>query len=213
MIQLDKYTSYNTLTDINNYIPSIFQRNRIINLLAPIFIILDYFYQDVKKFFFFNQEYLSYNCGVSSFEKFLNKKLDSANERIKIINVPSDDKIYLFNFIEQQPPVYVYNNWSISTNYIVGDFVFFKNNIYKCINNNISSYPNSLIDWVKDQVVIYVPSLYDLENSISPDYIVSIPTDIISEQTTGNESDGFPRLVDLINRYNFAGKKYLIQKQ
>ena len=87
MIQLDKYTSYNTLTDINNYIPSIFQRNRIINLLAPIFIILDYFYQDVKKFFFFNQEYLSYNCGVSSFEKFLNKKLDSANERIKIINV------------------------------------------------------------------------------------------------------------------------------
>lgn len=161
-------------------------------------------------------ELLEHDGQTSLLERLLNAKyllIYSINTRaqdiatadiIYIETTATNNFFFVWNDIEQRTPIYMYNVWQNSTTYLINDYVFYDNFIYRSLaGSNLGNQPNtSPAQW---QLIRECDYFYNLaEAGTYSKFTVWVPTSIGGTYENPATQDG-QQMRKLINRFRLAG--------
>jgi len=154
------------------------------------------------QFQLFINEFLLFDARTIYLEKYLNNRWDPINEGIVIVNNNVSEVLYLFNDAEQSDPVFFYNNWDPTTDYIASpeDYVMEDNTIFKCIADNTNQQPPNATFWVIDSTITF---LFSVEDEFPFNYRIDIPLSITGQINYSDE-----RFKNQVRLFNSAGRSF-----
>ncbi len=147
----------------------------------------------------FIRNFIHFDARTIYLEKYLNDIYDPVQKRIIITNDNTSHVLYLFNDAEQRAPVFFYNNWDDTINYIVDDRSVTGNKVYKATSPNLNDQPPSANwDFVKDLTFVF-----SKDDEFPVDYQIEIPLDVTLQPDYSSE-----RIRSQIDLLNAAGRTY-----
>lgn len=135
-------------------------------------------------------------------EKALNDRFDFINRQIYIENLADLTQFYIYNKVEAQPPVYLYNKYDATYTYASGEFAAYQGTIWVANNATTGSTPAiGNANWSVHKP--FDPYLINKGEALQPtDFIVWVPVALVFD---------INELRALVNRYKLAGKRYTVQ--
>lgn len=154
------------------------------------------------QFELFIKEFLNFDAGTLSLERYLNRRWDPTSLRIKIVNDNASPVLYLFNDAEQSDPVFFYNNWDPAIAYKASpeDYAVEDNTVFKCIADNTNQQPPNATFWVVDSTITF---LFNFQDIFPFDYRIEIPLDVTAQTNYSNE-----RFKNQVRLFNSAGRSF-----
>lgn len=156
------------------------------------------FYATINK-----HEYdLQFTGQIKWLEHVLNDRFDGIARGIYIENIADDFvDVFVYNAIEIQPPLYVYNTWQALVSYLAGQFTSSVNKIYSALTNSTNLLPASFpLAWQYENEDLFI--LNTAEIAGLEDFIVWVPVVVVFD---------ISEMKKLINKYKLSGKQYTIQ--
>lgn len=146
---------------------------------------------------------LQFNGQIIYMEHILNNTFDNVLRRIWINNNADASKFtFIFNKVEAQPPVHLFNKWNAVTSYFGNDVISYQGKVYQAQIGNVNTTPfvgSTTWSYLFDTIVLFNQSDFTLYNS---SFIVMVPAVLVYDT---------PRMEALINHFKLAGKVYTIQ--
>ena len=132
-------------------------------------------------------------------EKALNDRFDFLARGIYIENINDLTQLYLYQKAEARPPFYLYNKYSATQVYAIGEFAVFNRQIWQAQVAGLLPHPPSP-DWTNQRPFRpYLINKNEAGNSF--DFIIHVPVGVTFDTA---------ELRALVDRFKLAGKRYTI---